>query len=50
MACMGFLAGDPASRFVSGVLLACCLIWAAADVMLLPPESRLSPRRYLLRG
>jgi hypothetical protein len=47
MAVHGLAAGDPASLIVSGVLLACCLIWAAADLMLLPPESRLSPRRYL---
>lgn len=50
MAFGGLFAADPASRFVSAVLLACCLIWAAADIMLLPPESRLSPRRYLARG
>ena len=50
MAYAGLLSGDPDSRFVSGILLACCLIWAAADIMLLPPESRLSPRRYLTRA
>lgn len=50
MAIGGLMVGDPASRIVSAVLLACCLIWAAADLMLLPPESRFSPRRYLARG
>ena len=47
MATAGLLSGDDSSRLVSAVLLVCCLVWAAADVMLLPPESRLSPRRYL---
>lgn len=47
MALAGLFSGDPASRMVSGILLVCCLIWAAADMLLLPPESRLSPRRFL---
>lgn len=37
---------DASSHILSGVLLVCCLLWAAADAQLLPPQSRLSPRRW----
>lgn len=49
MALRGYLdAGtDSSAQIVNAVLLACCFIWAAADMQLLPADSLLSPRRYL---
>lgn len=51
MAIKGLNADLPAgasasSHIVSGVLLACCIVWALADIQLLPPQSLLSPRRW----
>lgn len=51
MGLMGLLSAAPPgvgleSQIVSGVLLLCCIVWAAADMLLLPASSILSPRRY----
>lgn len=51
MAIKGLMADQAAgatasSHIVSGVLLACCLVWAIADIQLLPAQSLLSPRRW----
>lgn len=50
MAITGLLAATPAGdgaapHLLSGVLLVCSVVWAAADIMLLPATSALSPRR-----
>lgn len=37
MAVNGLFTGDPSAQLVSGVLLACTLIWATADLLLLEP-------------